>query len=49
MICEVFENKHRLVRDSVHSKADMACIATQAIIDFLKIFKVDGMDVCTLI
>lgn len=28
IICEVFKNKHRLVRDSVHGKANMACIAT---------------------
>lgn len=27
MTREVVENKHRLARDGVHSKADMTCIA----------------------
>ena len=43
MICKMFKNKHRLVRDSVHGKADMVCIPFEAIVDFLKIFKVNGM------
>lgn len=42
MTCEYLKNNQRLVRDRIHDKTDMTCIATYAIVEFMKIFKVDG-------